>query len=444
MKKATWYLYRKICLLGLPVFRSEQVDADLAGLYTGVSKEEVRAEYYSGKVGLFLIILLAGAILGLAARLGARESAFLPEGNLVIREGTEGGTRRLLLAADDGESRRSFTVEVEPQELGREEAEACFQSFLDGPEQYILGRNANLRHVAFDLDLRESYEGVPLQLTWESDRPDLLEDDGTVQEVADDVGVGLTVAWKYGAHSGTGRLNVTLAAPRLSQEEKEYREMQQAVLLAEEESRVEGSFRLPAVWEGKDLTWTLETKDYSVFIWLAAPAIALSVFFLSDRDLHAKLEKKRQELHREYPDIVHRLALYVGAGMTVRGAFQKMGRDYVKKGKKGGTRPGYEELLYTCRELDTGVSERTAYERFGRRTGLREYVKLSTLLGQNLKRGNSALLERLHEEAENASQEMLLQVRKSGEEAGTKILVPMVMMLGVVMVMILVPAFGTM
>ncbi|MFV3037886.1 bacterial type II secretion system protein F domain protein, partial [Klebsiella pneumoniae] len=67
------------------------------------------------------------------------------------------------------------------------------------------------------------------------------------------------------------------------------------------------------------------------------------------------------------------------------------------------------------------MSERTAYERFGRRTGLREYVKLSTLLGQNLKRGNSALLERLHEEAENASQEMLLQVRKSGEEAGTKI-----------------------
>lgn len=444
MKKLARFLYQRIRICGIPVFCNGQVDADLAGLGAGAGIEKARADYYSRKIALSLIILLAGAILGLAAKMSARENAFLPEGSLVVREGAEGGTRRLLLSADDGENRRSFTMEVEPKVLTREEANAYFDAFLGDADKYILGRNADLSHIMFDMVLRENYEGMPFRIAWESDRPDLLDSDGTVQEVTGEVGVELTVTLQYGAYSRTELLHVTLVPPFLSQEEKDYREMQQLLLQAEEDSRVEESFRLPAVWKGKSVTWTLESKDYSVLIWIAAPVVALSVFLLSDRDLHAKLEKKREELHREYPDIVHKVALYVGAGMTIRGAFQKMSRDYIEKEKKGGTKLGYEELLYTCRELDTGVPERTAYEHFGRRTGLREYIKLSTLLGQNLKRGNSALLERLHEEAENASQEMLLQVRKSGEEAGTKILVPMVMMLGVVMVMILVPAFGIM
>ena len=61
------------------------------------------------------------------------------------------------------------------------------------------------------------------------------------------------------------------------------------------------------------------------------------------------------------------------------------------------------------RELRSGVSEGRSYEHFGRRTGLQEYVRLSTLLMQNLKRGNSALLERLREEADKAWEEQLQQ-----------------------------------
>lgn len=63
---------------------------------------------------------------------------------------------------------------------------------------------------------------------------------------------------------------------------------------------------------------------------------------------------------------------------------------------------------------------------------------------QNLKRGNSTLLERLREEADKAGEERLMHSRRLGEEAGTKLLVPMVLMLAVVMVMIMVPAFSTM
>jgi hypothetical protein len=74
---------------------------------------------------------------------------------------------------------------------------------------------------------------------------------------------------------------------------------------------------------------------------------------------------------------------------------------------------------------------------------MQEYVRLSNLLLQNLKRGNSSFPERLREEAYKAGEERLQQSRRLGEEAGTRLLVPMVMMLGVVMLLIMFPAFSS-
>ena len=131
--------------------------------------------------------------------------------------------------------------------------------------------------------------------------------------------------------------------------------------------------------------------------------------------------------------------------MTIRGAFQKLAGDYTA-GRKAGRKPSpvYEEVLHVCRELYSGVSEGAAYEHFGKRTGLQEYVRLCTLLTQNLKRGNSMLLGRLKEEADRAAEERLRQSRKLGEEAGTKLIAPMAMMLAVIMAMIMIPAFSGM
>ena len=100
--------------------------------------------------------------------------------------------------------------------------------------------------------------------------------------------------------------------------------------------------------------------------------------------------------------------------------------------------------MMTCRQLQSGVTESAAYIQLGKRAGIREYIGLSTLLVQNQKRGNDEMLSRMMEEAARASGEKLLFVKKLGEEAGTKILIPMVMLLAVIMIIIMIPAFGVM
>jgi pilus assembly protein TadC len=153
-------------------------------------------------------------------------------------------------------------------------------------------------------------------------------------------------------------------------------------------------------------------------------------------DLDRRARDKKENLKRSYPKILRQLSLYVGAGMTVRSAFSKIAED----APDGTDEEIYEEMRYACHEMKQGFGEADVYERFGKRTGLPEYIKLCGMLSGNLKRGNPAFIARLREEAGIAMRERVLDSRKKGEEAQTKLLAPMMMMLAVVMVMIMIPA----
>ena len=444
MKRIAMFLYKRACIFKLPVFRGKNVETDLALLYPGERVECVKTDYYVKKISMCLAILIGGAFLGLAAKVNAGRNGFAEEGDAILRGSYEQGERQLILEADDGEGKREFQVQLQPRILTAAETEALFDSFREEIESLILKDNSDIRHITSELELSESYEGFPFEVSWESSRIDILDYSGSVQEVKEEAEVELRATAVYEDFSGRVTLDVTVVPVSLTPEEQDYLEMQEYLTETEKDSRGEEEWSLPVEWKGKNLAWRLVTQDYSVWIWAATPAVMLLIYLSSDKDLRKKLEKKQSVLGKEYPELVHKLALYVGAGMTIRGAFRKIGGDYEKKAQRPGERPGYEEVVYTCRELQAGVAEGAAYEHFGRRTGLREYIRLSTLLGQNLKRGNSTLLERLREEAEKASEESLLKAKKLGEEAGTKLLAPMVLMLAIVMVMIMIPAFGTM
>ena len=51
----------------------------------------------------------------------------------------------------------------------------------------------------------------------------------------------------------------------------------------------------------------------------------------------------------------------------------------------------YEEMGVALREMNSGISEVEAYERFGKRCGVLEYIKFGALLTQNLRKGSRSL-----------------------------------------------------
>lgn len=444
-QRAAMFLYKQACIRGLPLFTSRQVESDLVQLHPGENIQWIRTEYYVKKLTLVLSILVAGALFGGVAKLSAGGSILLGEDGSIVRGSYLEGERELQVRAQLEDDVQEFQIQIWPRLLTQEELENLAEEFLEKLPDLIAGNNKSLQQITEDLKLLEVYQGYPFQIEWRSSRPDVVSSSGNVTPALEQVEMELLVELTCQDFVRKESLSIIVLPPELTAQEQFHRELQEYLAVSEEESRWDEVWSLPKQWKGSEINWTQKVEDNSLMLWAAALAVAVLVYLMSDRDLHQQLEKRKKCLKQEYPDLVHQLALFVGAGMTVRGAFQKIALDYENKRKRlAGELPAYEELLYTCRELKSGVSEGAAYEHFGKRTGSQEYIRLSTLLMQNLKRGNSALLERLREEAEKSGEERLMQSRRLGEEAATKLLVPMVLMLAVVMVMIMVPAFSTM
>ena len=106
-----------------------------------------------------------------------------------------------------------------------------------------------------------------------------------------------------------------------------------------------------------------------------------------------------------------------------------------------GIRPAYEEMTYTVNEMNQGLSEQECYRQFGIRCDISSYRKLGTMLASNLRKGNKNISELLKKESFNAFEERKNAARRKGEEASTKLLGPMFIMLAILLAIIVLPAF---
>lgn len=207
----------------------------------------------------------------------------------------------------------------------------------------------------------------------------------------------------------------------------------------------EGRVELPSSVSGTEVTYrNLETKrDFSAF-YLCLFVICL-IPVLWRRQRLARLRERENQLILDYPELVDKVMLLLSAGLTVRGCFERMCGEYYRRIKNGGPhRYVYEEVSFSLQEMRNGVSESKAIEAFGKRCGQLPYLRFSSMMNQNIQKGAEGLVRLLELEAMDAFEKRKEHVKSMGETAGTKLLLPMVLMLGVVMAIIIIPAFMTM
>ena len=176
---------------------------------------------------------------------------------------------------------------------------------------------------------------------------------------------------------------------------------------------------------------------------LALTAVAvLCIYVQMDQQVHRRAETRRNQLLLDYPDLMWKMTMLLGAGLTIKGTFSRIVQEYQKnRGKTARIRYVYEEMAYACHEMHSGIPEAEAYERFGKRCQIPEYIRLGSVLSQNLKKGSAGLTELLEKEAADSMVQRKNQAKKIGERAGTKLLLPMMLMLGIVLAILMIPAF---
>ena len=120
---------------------------------------------------------------------------------------------------------------------------------------------------------------------------------------------------------------------------------------------------------------------------------------------------------------------------------ERINSDYKKYSGNKEKRVVYEEIAALTKEMERGISEKQAYERFGERCEILPYRTLVALMIQHLQKGGDDIQRILEEECKKAQESRIAQVKIMGERASTKLLFPMILMLVIVFVIILVPAW---
>ena len=173
----------------------------------------------------------------------------------------------------------------------------------------------------------------------------------------------------------------------------------------------------------------------------------LVAILLEARDKEEEKEKAKRRirlLEIDFAQIISKILLYVSSGMTIRNSFIRLAEQY-QKSKSGvknfENRAAYEELVVVKNKLASGYSEINAYEEMAKNINLRIYTRFLNIIIQSIKNGNKDLKNILNMEVQDALYERKQNAKKLGEEAATKLVLPLMMMLSIIMVVIMVPAF---
>lgn len=358
--------------------------------------------------------------------------------NGVIERDDVGGDKKelsLILDMDGIWEGEAYSVEVLPANPTKEEAEDYFKKAIATIEE----------------DFQEIGETVPLQSTYDVVKADwlfepygIIDSEGNIrQEKLDENGttINAQVELTCGEYERVYSFAFIIKPRALSQEEVSKQQLENWI---NQQMSLEGTteLQLPTRINGQKVTWS-EVREYrtpQVFL-LELVALVL-LWMVSNRKKTQDEQKRIQKMERDYPEVVNQLSLLLGAGMTTRQAWSKLIAQYHFKRKAGmiEEKEVYEAIARMNRRFSEGESERAVYQQFSQEIPALCFHKLMRILLGNLEKGTQGICSRLEEEGRVAYEQRIQQAKKLGEEASTKMLLPLMLMMVIVMGIVMLPA----
>jgi tight adherence protein C len=172
-----------------------------------------------------------------------------------------------------------------------------------------------------------------------------------------------------------------------------------------------------------------ELAAFVIMIGFAALSIYYALTLADD-----KIKKRSEELLGDFSEVVSKLALLTNAGMILKEAWELVAQQ--------GEGIIYDEMRIAVDEMDNGISEKEAIRRFGIRCMIPEIKKFATTLIQGIEKGNRELSSALLAQSSEAWNLRQQEVRRMGEKANSKLMIPIFMMFIGIIIMVVVPIFA--
>lgn len=423
----------------------EKVKNELSVLHPGKDVTDVWVEYQRKRKRKTAMVVMVSFFFVCLSFFSEIKDSVIDENGQIERKDVGELSRELMLDAYVGEQvYEEIPLEVMAREYTQDEIKQRMEELIETLPEQIKGENASLDYVDGPLNLPTKDEKSPILITWESSNYDVLNTDGTIGTEIDSTGefIELDVTLSHEETEKTGTYELMVYPRTLSQSEEYLMIINDSVAEAEEASRTTAYMQLPSTIGGETVVWKEHKKSEFVLFLFLVGLSGFAVYWGMNQEVHQQYEKRNQELMMDYSRFVSQLQLFIGSGLSVREALQKIGNDYLKqREEQKEKRYVYEELLLAIRKMNHGASEIEALEFFSKQCNLMCYKKISAIVSQNIRRGTEGLTESLQEEVERAFEERKMLAKKLGEEASTKLLLPMMLIMGMVLVIIVFPAF---
>mgnify|MGYP001012505374 FL=1 len=393
------------------------------------------------KYKIQIICISMGFILFFIAKNFANTSDSFINNNFVKREGYSAYNKSYEVYVDGILDREVLVkLPVSHRSYSDEEIDEVFEKCMKVLESAILGKNPSLQEVSGDLNLINSIKEYGISVEWISETPELIDAMGTVnnEDLKEAKDAVLKVFLTDRKREAQYLINVRVIPRTYTKEELSIKNFMSKLEAIDKENISKEGYTLPDSFEGKKLSYRQEESKDIHIIWIMGIVIAILLYVKDMMALKDKKEYKAREMLLDYPEIVSKLMVFIGAGLSVRSAWERIVIDY--ENLSGGKRFAYEEMSISLAKLKTGVHESRVYKDFGRNCAIKQYMKLASLLDQNRKSGVNNLRQILSVEMASAWEERINIARRQGEEASTKLLLPLLMLLIVVLIIIMLPA----
>lgn len=365
------------------------------------------------------------------------------DGNLFRRELGKGSyVEELELKSDIYQG--TVELEIEEKQPTKNEAKKLLEKAKKEIDVTFLGENKALEQVMSDVILQDTYQDGMVAAEWSFDDYTYIGSDGVIKENELDEPelVEATAVLTCGEYQQIYRFSMQLCPCSVETEKGLRREIQKKI---RQQPLEKSEITLPSDIAGISLQWK-KTGNMDGAM-LSILGIVVCFLLPYGQKLEEQKQKKiiLEKRKKDYPMLVEELSLFLAAGVTFTEAARKMTENYERRKKQTGkVQEGYELWKKLSYEMRDGVREADAIMRFGKESGRKEYKKLALLLEQNRRQGSQHMIQQLEQENLIAFEMRKNQVKREGEEASVKLLFPMMGMLGIVIVVLILPAMMTM
>ena len=413
-------------------------------LFIGKDKKVIEALYYQKIISIVLMAVMVFALLSSVELLSGDEQKNIYQNYFIKREEPQQQNKMVEVQAEIGEEKRDIAVDVRTRQYTEKELKTQMKTAEEYVLKNYLGENKSSEEIEFPLNIIHSIPDSAVTVEWDMDRDNIIQSDGSLDrsEVIEPVQVTITANLIYLDTEKEIPINITVLPINKSREELLWEEWDKAHEEASELTKESDYLRLPDKIGDSKVTYSEKTESKWGIIIICFIVVMFMIPIVLDSKLKSDLKQREQELRREYPEFVEKFVLLISAGLNCKGAWYRITDEYIKKNpEKNKKNYLYDEMLFTRRQLENGMNESKAYELFGRRIGLHSYMKFCTLIIQNMKKGSSDLLKILDYEATDVLNDRRENAKMIGEQAGTKMLMPMGLMLVEVFAIIIYAAF---